>query len=283
MNVEDRRFIEICIKWAMVGSLVAYCWHIGLFVVLFVWLPWLLQYEADLIMKWGLEAVVVHQAAWWVIAGVCIAFLLLFEYSTHYRHKRRDFRIGGEFEGRVVWIKGVRQGLVYDVWDFKNYLSWKMGKKKGGASPTVNSEGNLVISPGTWPDPWAIPFGDRVSSDYIIYYKRSFLQIVPTKVYLPRDYDIVPSFFNYWLPNLRMISEPHPDKPGLFVYRLLDVDAEQFDQAAAEITAASRKALGRSEKLVGKGILSDAETQKTDFTHGSFSISQLSEKEEVYD
>ncbi|MCK5641306.1 MAG: hypothetical protein KAJ19_10930, partial [Gammaproteobacteria bacterium] len=211
----DRRFLGICVKWILVAVLVVYLWYFGLFTFIFVWVPWLITYEFGLILEYGLGPVLQLHGPMWIAAGLSVAFLIVFEFYTHYRHKRRDLRIGGEFEGRTVWIKGVPQGLVYDLWDARNYIAWKLGKKKDGDSPIVNSNGNTVCTPGTWPDPWAIPLGDKSTSDYIVYFRSRFFQLVPSKLYVSRDFDLVPSFFNYWLPNLRMISEPHPSKPGL--------------------------------------------------------------------
>ena len=270
-------------KWILIAVTVVYLWHFGLFEVLFIWVPWLITYEVELILEYGFQPVLTDHGLMWMGAGVSIVVLIVFEFYTHYRHKRRDLRIGGEFEGRAVWIRGVRQGLIYDVWDFKNYLWWRLGKKKGSASRSSSSSGGTGTNPGTWPDPFAIPLGERTSEDHVVYFKRRFLQIAPSKLYVSKDLEIAPSFFNYWLPNLRLVTEPHPTKPGLIVYRLVDRASKSVKVRPALMTKENRKLLGRSKIMVGKAILSDAETQKRDFTTGSFAVPQLSEPEEVYD
>lgn len=283
MDPETRRFVTICMKWILIAVTVVYLWHFKLFEFLFVWVPWLITHEVGLVLEYGLQPVLTDHGLMWMGAGASIAVLIVFEFYTHYRHKRRDLRIGGELEGRTVWIRGVRQGLIYDVWDLTNYLAWRTGKKKGSGSRTINSFKNTVTSPGTWPDPFAIPLGERTDRDYVVYWKRRFLQLVPSKLYVSRDVEIIPSFFNYWLPNLRLVTEPHPTRPGLIVYRLVDRAPKSLKVSPARLTRENRKLLGRSKVLVSKAILSDAETQKGDFTTGSFAVPQVQEPEEVYD
>lgn len=283
MIYPKRRLLEVLGKWSLLVGLIVYLWYFGLFKILFIYLPWLIQREVGWVLEYGLQAVLTDHGLMWVLAGLSVAGLLLLEFYTHYRHKRRDLRIGGQLEGRVVWIKGIRQGLLYDIWDAKNCINWLLNKKKDTGSTRVNSEGNLVSSPGHWPDPWAIPFGERTNKDYVVYFQRRFLQIVPSKLYVSRDFNLSYSFFHYWLPNLRMVTEPHPEKPGLYVYRLADLSPSGVDVDPGLLTKENRKLLGRSKILVGKAILSDAETQKKDFDQGSYSVPQLQEDEGVYD
>lgn len=283
MEWVKHRLVSILIKWILIAIIVFYLWYYGLFVVIFIWIPWMISYEVSLIIEYGLQPVLVYHGIWWLAAGLSIVGLIIFEFYTHYRHKRRDLRIGGEFEGRVVWTKGIREGLIYDLWDFKNCVSWLLKKKRGSASTTTNTFGNMVTSPGTWPDPWAIPIGDRTTSDYVIYFKRSYFQLFPSKLYISRDIDIETSFFNYWLPNMRFRTSPHPERPGLKIYRLEDVDSQSISVDPAKLTAENRKALKRSKVLVKNAILSDAETQKERRTKETLRIHQVKESEEAYD
>lgn len=297
MNVLDRRFLVICLKWGLLLLLVIYLGFAGLFTVLFVWVPWMIQRELELILTYGLKDVLTDQALMWTLAGISLVFLVIFEFYTHYRHKRRDLRIGGEFEGRVLWTKGLRIGLLYDVWDFKNYLSWKMGKKKDVVSITDTSSGNIAWKAtipeeeyrrgtvSTWPDPWAIPIGERTTSHYVVYFKRHWWQILPhhiEKLYISRDVELKASFFCYWLPNLNLRTMPHPEKPGVVVYELVDDLASGVKAKPKLITRQVRRLLKRSKGLVQTAILSDAETQKEDYAM-SFRVDQLGEKEEAFD
>lgn len=283
MNTETNRFLVIIIKWFLAASVIYYLWSIKVFVFIFFWIPWMISYEFSLILEFGLQPTLRYHGIWWIIAGLSMCLLVVVYYLTHYRHKRRGLMIGGEFDARVVWIKGVRQGLIYDVWDFLNYIQWKLGKKKGGASPIINSQGNIVVVPGTWPDPWSIPIGERNDQDYVIYFKRRWLQFFPDKVLVSRRFAVSSTFFYYLIPNLRMIRQPHRDRPGRWIYRLVDEEPDQYEIKPAELTSQNRKLLGRSQVYVSWAIRSDSETQKKDYTTGSLPIAQLQKKDSEYD
>ena len=283
MTSITNRFLWIISKWILAIAVIYYLWTIKFFVFVFFWIPWMISYEFSLILEFGLQPTLRYHGMWWMIAGFSFCILILTYYLTTYRHTRRGLMIGGEFDARVVWIKGIRQGLIYDVWDFKNYVQWKLGKKKDGESPTINSNGNMVVVRGTWPDPWAIPIGERNDKDYVIYFKRRWLQIFPDKVLVSRKYDVMPTFFYYLIPNLRMIRQPHRDRPGRWVYRLVDEEPDMYEIHASEITAENRKLLGRSQVYVSWAIRSDSETQKKDYTTGSLPIAQLQKKDTEFD
>lgn len=276
----------ILVKWAMIGVVVFYLWYFGLFTFIFVWIPWLITYEVEMMIEFGVQPTLTYHAQWWVAAMVSLLFLAIFEYWTHYRHKRRDLLRGGQYEGRVVWVRGSNEGIVYDVWNVKNYIQWKLGKKKGSDSPTINSYSNMVSTPGTWPDPFAIGLGERSRTDYVIYFRRYLYQLfVPfswDKLYVSRDIDVVPSFFAFWLPNLRMVRLPHPSRPGRWVYRLTEKHVASLNTEPSKFTAENRKALGRSQALVKWALLSDAETQKIDYTYG-MPIPQMERPDEEFD
>ena len=280
------RTLRTLIKWAMIGVVVFYLWYFKFFVFVFIWIPWLITYEVSFIIEWGLQPTLTYHWQWWTAAGLSILFLIIFEYNTHYRHKRRDLLRGGQYEGRVIWVRGSNEGLVYDIWNVKNYISWKLGKKKGSVSPTTSSYSNTVCIPGTWPDPFTIGLGERTTDDYVVYFRRFFYQLfVPyswDKLYVSRDLEVVPSFFAFWFPRLRMVREPHPSRPGRWVYRLLDKTVDGLESDPAEYTAVNRKALGRSQSLVKWALLSDADTQKLDYS-ASMPIPQMERSDEEFD
>ncbi len=283
MNTETNRFLVIIIKWILAISVIYYLWTIGVFVFICFWIPWMISYEFSLILEFGLQPTLMYHGVWWIVAGLSMCLLAVTYYLTHYRHKRRGMMIGGEFDARVVWIKGLRQGLIYDVWDAANYIRWKLGKKKDGDSPIINSYGNTVVVPGTWPDPWAIPIGERNDKDYVIYFKRRWMQIVPDKVLVSRDFEVMPTFFYYLIPNLRMIRQPHEYRPGRWVYRLVEEEPDQYGIKSSEMTKEIRKLLGRSQVLVSWAIRSDSETQKKDYSNASLPVPMVQRPDEEFD
>lgn len=285
-NWADTHVLRVLIKWSMIGIVIFYLWWFGLFTFIFVWIPWLITYEVSLMIEFGVQPTLTYHAQWWFAAILSIIFLIIFEYWTHYRHKRRDLLRGGQYEGRVIWVRGSNEGLVYDIWNVKNYIQWKLGKKKGSGYPTTNSYSNTVSIPGTWPDPFAIGLGERTRTDYVIYFRRYLHQLfVPfswDKLYVSRDLEVVPSFFAFWLPNLRMVRLPHPSRPGRWVYRLTDKQVDSLKTEPSKFTSDNRKALGRSQALIKWALLSDAETQKQDYTR-SLPLPQMERPDEEFD
>lgn len=291
------RFRLIILKWLAIIFGFIYVMWAGLWAIIFVWIPWLLEYNWRLLTAYlqyenGLFQYLNRSGFWWFLAALSIIFLVYFEWAMHYRHKRRGLLVNGEPEGRVVWIKGIRRGLLYDVWDAYNYIQWARGKKKGWGPQTLASMNGAQTS-GTrslqWPDAWAIPAGSTVRDHYIIYLKRRFFQMVPDILVVPVDAQVQVSFFSVSLRLVRWRRIPNPGLSFFFgwtpqwVYTMTDTPLEGYSVQAALATSSNRNLLGRSRSLIRDAIESDPETVKGDYEKGSIRVPTLTEEASKYD
>lgn len=289
MNWMERKIAWSVFKWATLAIVLWYLYQVGFFVFLFVWLPWLITYMYGLFIEYGVVRVLSYYKVMWSIVAIMLLILAILVFEIVYRAKRKDFQIGGEFEGRVIWVRGIRQGFTYAVWDVYNYIQWKRGKKKGEGFGTEDFPADTAMWNGTgrptWPNAFAIPFGPRIKKQYIFYVRRRPFpfQIIPDKWFVPINTKVGILFNAYTLPNANFISRPDPKVPGRYMYHVVGAMPENVAISPADRTKANRTLLGRAGKLVDRAILVDAETKKRDFTHGSFSIPQLQENEEIYD
>lgn len=285
----ERKIVWSITKWLLLAIIIWYLYQVGFFLFLFVWLPWLITYVYGLVVEYGAMRVLSYYKLMWTIIAIMLLILAILVFEIIYRAKRKDFRIGGEFEGRVIWVRGIRQGFIYAVWDLINYINWKRGKKKDADFGTHNFPPDTVIWNGTgqpkWPNAMAIPLGPRIKKQYIFYVKRRPFpfQIVPEKWYVPIDAKVGILYNAYTLANSNFVARPDGRVPGRFTYHVMGVMPVNVVISPAERTSANRALLGRAGKLVDRAILVDAETKKRDFTQGSFSIPQLQEDETVYD
>jgi len=288
MNWMERRITWSLFKWATLAIILYYLWTIGFFVFLFVWLPWLITYAYGLFIEYGVVRVISYYKVMWSIIVIMLVILAILVFEIIWRAKRKDFQIGGEFEGRVIWVKGLREGFGYAVWDLYNYIQWKRGKKNGVDWTTNNSAKPSKVPHGMkpqWPNPMAIPIGPSVKKQYVFYVRRRIfpIQVVPEKWFVPIDTKIGKLYNAYTLPNANFVALPDPKVPGRFVYHVVDNMPDDVVISPSKRTQANRSLLGRAGKLVDRAILVDAETKKRDFTHGSFTIPQMAEDEGVYD
>jgi hypothetical protein len=241
-----------------------------------------MQYQAGLVFKYGLRAYLSVTGLWWALAVASIILLIIVEYYSHYSHKRRSLMIGGGFEGRTVWIKGLRQGLIYDVWDAKNYISWALGKKKDMELKMPVSSRDTENGIGIrWPNPWAIPFGPKILDYYVIYYYKSFWQIKPDFLLYPANEKIGVGFFRYVLKqgNLKRIRAPR-GMPFLaewvYIWNPLG-NIIRYPVDPGTQTRENRRLLGRSRHLTRDAIESDPETAKSDYSKQSYRVALISE------
>ncbi len=283
MNLIERRALWAVTKWVIWATLFFYLWHVGFFYLLFVALPALLTHLYEEMVEYGVSTVFRYYAFWWYLAVILLAILFALIYETIYRAKRRDFRIGGEFEGRIIWCRGVRQGFIYDVWDLKNWLSWKWGKKKGRGSLTRGSGRSTGRSNGTEPSPWDIPLGKDLRTHYIVYLRRTILPSIPERWFIPRTTYIKPTLFTISVPNVTVERTHHPEVPGRWDYWVGAVDPKSDVTKPAVLTRKNRTLLKRSGEFIENAIASDSETKKTDYIMGSFDIPQTKDEEGAFD
>jgi hypothetical protein len=278
----DKRIAFIAMKNAAYAIIIFYLWKVGFSTFLFVWLPFMIQHYVGEILEYGMGTVLKFYAYYWITLAIMLTILTVLIVEFVWRLKRRDFRIGGEFEGKVVWAKGIRQGILYDAWDAYNYIQWKLGKKKEGDSPTVNSNGNMVHRSGTWPDPWAIPIGAKAPDHYVIYVRRTWLPSIPHRFFIPRAVQVKPTPYSITMHHAFIERVRHPARPGRWDYRIGNIQKTDTVDTA-KLTKMNRTLLHRASELVEIAVESDSETKKKDFEQGSFDIPSLKRDEGSYD
>ena len=277
------RFRRIVIKWTMLAGLFLIFWFLKIFWLMFILLQ-LLNQEFWRFLTWlgegtkaGSQSYWQQYGTYWLIAYLAISLLVVAEYFIHYRHKRPNLRRGGVVEGRVLWIRGIRRGLIYDLWDFYNYIHFKMNKKKGGDCWTRILKENMAVRNGTrtgilkWPDPLAIPLGRRNDSHYLIYYCRPFT-LRWTRLEVPLYLQIQQSFFGISIPNQKMIARPDPLLFGRTIYQLKKHvwDYIKYDTKAPY--SMQQRALEDARDLIQAAVAVNPETNILDFTEGSLPV-----------
>lgn len=285
MNVIERKLLWSVFKWTAIAVVVWYLYQIGFFTFVFVGLPWLLTYVGGLIVEYGLGRVLSYYKGMWALVFILLGVLSFLVFELFYRVKRKDFVIGGQFEGRVVWIKGMRVGLAYAVWDLYNYIMWRAGKKKDADSRFMDLSKPMATFHGIarWPNPLAFPIGPKVRNKYVFYVRRRWFQIIPEKWFIPTNTTVGVLLNAYTIPNGHFVRWADPEVPGRWTFHVVDEMPKRNEIDPKELTKRNRILLGRSGKMVDKALLSDGETKKLDFTHGSFNIPQLQEDEGAYD
>ena len=217
-----KRFRTICMKWLVIGGIFAGFMVSKLYVIPIILIKLFAQ-EFQKFLTWMGEGTELGAKMYWSMywqywaAAYMALFLMFFVwYLSHYRRKRPHLKVGGVKTGRSIWIKGVRRGLVYDVWDFKNYV-WVVLLKKKDLAPIhqYNQDVRNGGMEGTlkWPDPLAIPFGKWVSSGRIIYMSypwslRIHRWIIPDWVNLQNR------VLTIEMPDHYFINQIVKDKPG---------------------------------------------------------------------
>jgi hypothetical protein len=159
----------------------------------------------------------------------------------------------------------------------------KLGKKKGMVSITQDLSQCMGISPGIWPDPFGIPMGYRSETQYVVYLKRSFFQLVPERWFIDKHIDLKLGIYHVSVSNMDVKRLARPDFPGKWDYHLTGQRFGSFDVDGGLITKKNRRMLKRSNQYVELAILSDSETQKVDFVHGSRLIPYIQNEEGEFD
>lgn len=278
----EKRIAWIAIKNMAYVVIVYYLWKVGFFTLLFVWLPFLIMYYADQMLEYGVGVVLKFYAVYWITLAIMLTILAVLLIEFVWRLKRRDFRIGGEFEGKVVWAKGIRQGLIYDVWDVKNYISYLMGKKKDAvwANRLLSSASETLN--GTAPSPWEIPIGAKAPEHYVIYVRRTWLPSIPHRFFIPKTVQVTPTPYSIAIPHAFIERVRHPARPGRWDYRI-GIAPKTDTVDTWKLTRKNRNLLHRAAELVEIAVESDSETKKKDFEQGSFDIPNLRRDEGAYD
>lgn len=273
----------IIFKWSVYLTIVYYLWGIGFWHFIFIGIPWLIGYLGELMVQYGVATVLRYYSQWWTLAVLLSGILIYLIFEFLWRLHRKDFRIGGEFEGRIIWAKGVRVGFIYDCWDVYNFFKWLTGKKKGevwakrllsSASDTLN---------GTAPSPWEIPLGSTNKDHVVLYVKRTWLPSWPERWFIPRELAMKVSLYQLRIPRSDVDRRHHPHIPGRFDYWLATGKPTDDKVDTSAMAPTNRTLLKRATTMVELGIGSDPETQKKDFYYGSFDLPQMRDEEDAHD
>lgn len=289
MHNLTKRYWRIVFKWSVIILIILGLWFIRIIWLIIVLLQ-LLSQEFWRFLGWigsgtkeGGATYWELYGTYWMIAYLAIAGLVALEYFSHYRRKRPDLVKGGKVEGRVLWIKGIRRGLIYDVWDFWNYVYFVIGKKKDMDYWTQTLKENMAIRNGTkggilkWPDPLAIPWGRRSDRRYLIYYCRPW-SLKWVRLEVPLSVIIQPSFFLISIPNLNILARLDRVMIGRTIYRLSDNiwQYDKYDPLGPYIK--QRDEFVGARGLIQSAVAINPETNIIDFTEGSLPVPGLKEK-----
>lgn len=278
-----KRAAWILFKWMAYIVIVYYLWRVGFWHFVFVGLPWLVGYVGGLMMEYGVTLVLRYYANWWMIVFLLTAILTFLIFEFLWRLHRKDFIVGGEFEGRVVWAKGLRTGFIYDCWDLYNYIMWAFGKKKGEVWATRLLSSASDTLNGTAPTPWEIPIGPDRDDVYILYVKRTLLPAIPERWFIPRSVQMKETLYTFRFPITDIDRVPHPIIPGRFDYWMTESKPKDDRVNTTAMAPTNRRLLKRATTFVELGIGSDPETQKKDFYYGSFDLPQMRDEEDAHD
>ena len=172
--------------------------------------------------------------------------------------------------------------LIYDIWDVKNYINYKMGKKKDAVWANRLLSSATETLNGTAPTPWEIPLGAKTTGHYVIYVRRTIFPSIPHRFFIPKDTQVTPTLYTIGIPHAFIERVRHPARPGRWDYRI--GPAPKTDTVKTHrLTKKNRLLLHRAAELVEIAVESDSETKKKDFEYGSFDIPNLKKDEGSYD
>jgi len=217
VSEETVRVRGILLRWASIIGLVGLLWVSQIFAVLF-WLLMLLLREVKKGLIWigaptqqGAQAYWAHYWKYWLVFYIILLIITVLMWIFYWRHKRPHLMVGGVRDGRVLWIKGVRQGLIYDCWDVYNYFRGPDSPFVRG-SQTRDSLPSMDRDPGMLQDPLKIGLG-RETTRRIIYFSRPWGLRVQRLFLLPET-RMVMTHTRVSLPVGYIVNAEDPEHPG---------------------------------------------------------------------
>jgi len=254
------RILWILAKWSIKTLIPVVLYIIGFFNVLFA-IFLIFIGEVNLFLDWlGTGTQLEAKEYWaeygryWLIAYVVLSIILLIFYFIPYRRVRPVLKVGDRKEGVVVWIKGIRRGLGYEIWDVVNYL------KKTKPSPMG------------WPNPLAVPRGPDMRHGVCIAYRIPW-SLKPKYLYLPDTVRVESRLLSIHIPDGYFINRPNPDRLDIQDLRFVSKSAfgfETFD--VGQPFKMHKEHLIASRKMVQRSVASNPEINQMDFTTGSFAV-----------
>jgi hypothetical protein len=278
MSKLDRRFNEIVLKWSITIFVIFILWMAKIFHVAFLLVLLLIQ-EINKGLVWmgegtqlGLKDYWAAYWTYWLMAYISSTLLLLLWYYTYYRRKRPHLIIGGHKEGRVLWIKGIRRGLAYDLWDAKNYITLKIKKNNLRPIPlhiSVIPNGEIEKN-RRWPDPLSIPLG-RPTSKTIIYFSRPW-RLKIERLIIPRHIQIKLTFFSIQIEQDYLMNVSDPLIPGRVMLQmgLPKPGFKEYDAEAPQTGLVDHLEITRT--LVQASVAANPEVNIIDYEDGSYAM-----------
>ena len=277
MSRLDKRFHQIVIKWSLQLALFLILWTLKIYHLIFLLILLFIQ-EMDKGLVWlgegtqlGMKAYWSTYWTYWAMAYISLTVLLVVWYMLYYRRKRPYLIIGGQREGRVVWSKGIKRGLLYDLWDAKNYLAWKI--KKNQLKPIPRPISDMSVGEEkvhSWPDPLGIPLG-RPTSRTIMFFSRPW-SLKLERLIVPNWVEMKQTFFSIRMPEAYIVNIPDPLSPGIKMLTMTQhrPGFDEYDSEAPRTDLVSH--LDNVRTMVQASVAANPEVNIIDYEDGSWSM-----------
>lgn len=255
-----KRVFGIIFKWAIAALIFIVIAGLGIFNIVFA-LVLLLVEQFQLFFDWletgtdlGAQNYWDEYGSYWMLGYLFLGVMLTLIYFIPYRKVRPVLKVGDRREGIVTFIKGLRRGVSYEVWDVYNYL------KK--TKPT----------PMGWPNPLAVPRGPPTKSGICIVYRP--LWSLKTKcLYIPDTLRLDNRLLSIHVPDGYFENRPNPKRLDVMDLVFVDPFGMSFDRFDPERPKEMHKEhLKKSRKMVQRSVASNPEINQMDFTTGSFAV-----------
>lgn len=255
-----RRVRYILLKWSLAILTVLFLVAVGFFKILGLLFVVFITHVGKALESFG-NATTMERAEYWDTYGIywmafylVLTVFLLIVYFIPYRKVRPVLKVGNRKEGVVIWIKGIRRGLHYEIWDTVNYLKKKENRHTG------------------WPDPLNIPRGPNMKKGICIVY-RPLWSLKQRFLFIPGDTKLESRFGIILIPNGYFVNGPsrgRQDIPVLIYRERSTIGFEMFD--VSKPVEMSRNHLKHSRKMIQRAVASNPEINQLDFTTGSFPV-----------
>lgn len=272
MKDNSKGFVMFLMRWLVYLGFILFFWFIGIFTVVMITILLFAQ-EFNKFLVWvgsptegGAGAYWSQYWIYWMAAYISLFIIFITWWFIFYRNKRPNLMMQNQIEGRVLWIKGLRDGLTYGFWDAYNYL-------KGEDSPFVRGSGAKTSStdtgrvPGTLRDPLEIPVG-RETSKRIIYFSRPWSLRIE-KLILPDYWQIKRGYWTVRIPRGYIMNSMDPLKPGsqIMTLTMAKPSYREFDPDVPVKRQMDK--LEETRQLVQSGVAANPEIAQIDYADGS--------------
>lgn len=251
------------IKWITIITIITLLWFIGLFHVLFaIWFLFIDQ--VGLFFEWldtgtdlGAKMYWAEYGRYWLMAYIFLAIILTVVYFIPYRKARPVLKVGNRKEGSVIWIKGIRRGLHYELWDTWNYLKKTRNTRSGEK---------------VWPNPLAIPRGPHMRSGKCIVFRCPW-SLKPKYLYVPDTVRVESRLLSVHIPDGYFVNHPNRERLDIMDLRFVERSTIGYKKFNVDIpTNLHKQHLKTSRKMVQRSVASNPEINQLDFTQGSFAV-----------